>query len=661
VVQKETVLKGSIFNQHDDLPFISTGKPDRVSQTLFGHFGGEKKRDALDVISSSGRTKWHHRLLLWTLSSEDPEMREHAWKILDSQKVDFDLLVTELSCPMWQVRVGVIRLLAKTGRLDIVRFLITGIEDYHPNVVEETKHSLTRLIDNAKIRQRKNQLPPEEVHDALTALYRPLFTTRRSPRLQAIQYLFQVAPLGENLFWLMYQELDLPQYTILHEEFIRYQREGSLEVLYRGLLQQNEKVLERVSTFLAVAVRNSGENVNLHLNAIRKLQRNEFVKLAFALQHYRTLVEFQGLIKHMNPAGRIILFDLLEIVGAEQNLAFLLRCLQLDDSRIRIRVLKILGESLQLGIRNEVFEFLTDSDEQVLLATLRYIQKKGDMSTLERISHLTRSKKKKVRQGVISTMFKIMKDDLLRKFDSFSHGKRMKILESLKKMKPTFFEEIIYLSESPDENDRIKYIKILEAEELGNALSEYRRMARDSNPKVRSIAVKAFSRIREGEARFKMIFPYLKDPEPRVRANAIEILPDEQPSNEEMLRIVIQGTRSDNLREKGTSIARMINWGYMEYVSELDNMLESNDEWTRTTALWILGVTDLPDRIYHLRKAANDKRAPVREMAVRGIGIKGTEEDLRALMPYLQDPELKVRQAAQQALRSRLHLSFEIA
>src|SRR5690606_33311792 len=115
------------------------------------------------------------------------------------------------------------------------------------------------------------------------------------------------------------------------------------------------------------------------------------------------------------------------------------------------------------------------------------------------------------------------------------------------------------------------------------------------------------------------------------------------------------------LREKGTSIARMINWGYMEYVSELDNMLESNDEWTRTTALWILGVTDLPDRIYHLRKAANDKRAPVREMAVRGIGIKGTEEDLRALMPYLQDPELKVRQAAQQALRSRLHLSFEIA
>ena len=120
----------------------------------------------------------------------------------------------------------------------------------------------------------------------------------------------------------MYQELDLPQYTILHEEFIRYQREGSLEVLYRGLLQQNEKVLERVSTFLAVAVRNSGENVNLHLNAIRKLQRNEFVKLAFALQHYRTLVEFQGLIKHMNPAGRIILFDLLEIVGAEQNRRF---------------------------------------------------------------------------------------------------------------------------------------------------------------------------------------------------------------------------------------------------------------------------------------------------------------------------------------------------
>ena len=76
VVQKETVLKGSIFNQHDDLPFISTGKPDRVSQTLFGHFGG--KKGMLDVISSSGRTKWHHRLLLWTLSSEDPEMREHA-------------------------------------------------------------------------------------------------------------------------------------------------------------------------------------------------------------------------------------------------------------------------------------------------------------------------------------------------------------------------------------------------------------------------------------------------------------------------------------------------------------------------------------------------------------------------------------------------------
>jgi HEAT repeat protein len=649
------------LGRKEKLPFALTGKPDRISQTMFGKYGEEKRWEALDAISMPGQSYWQKRLLLWTLANENIEMRERSWEILDNLQIEYDLLINELSCPMWQVRLGVIRLLAKSGRLDTIRLLIAGIEDYHPNVVDETKRSLVRLIDNAKIRKLNGELPRDEAQDALNALYQPLYTSKRSARFQAIQFLFKVAPLDEDLFWEMYIHLDLPQYTVLHEEFIRYQKEGSLEVLYRGLMQKDEALKERLTNFLAVAVRNSGDNVNYHLNALRKMERSEFVSVAHVLQHYRILVEFQGLIKHMNPAERIILFDLLEAVGAEQNLSFLLRCLQLDDSRIRIRVLKILGESQTLGLRTEVYEFLTDSDEQVLLATLRYLQKKGDLSIVEKISHLTRSKKKKVKQGVNSTMFKITRDHLLQDFNNLSPLRRMKILTMLKKMKPKFFEEIIYLSESPEESDRIKYLKILEAETLKKAVPEYRRLSQDPNAKVRAQAIMGLGRINDTEILFKMIKPFFKDPDGRVRANSVELMPEARPANEEIIRMVKNAVQSDTLREKANAISKLLKWDYPEYEKPLIEMLNSDDEWIKSSALWVVGENNLPHLVGRLREAANDGRSHVREMAVRGIGKRGTEEDLRALMPYLQDPDRNVRVAAQKALRARLQLSFEIA
>lgn len=658
-------MKIPFLKTGEDLPFVLSGKPDRISQTLFGKYGEEKRWEALDAVSMQGQASWSQRLLLWTLATDNVEMRERAWEILDNLLIDYNLLVNELSCPMWQVRVGVIRLIAKSGRLDTVRLLIAGIEDYHQNVIDETNRSMIRLIENSKLRKDKGTLPEEEVHDALTALYQPLFTSKRSPRFQAVKFLFKVAPLDEDMFWDMYLNLDLPQYTTLHDEFLRYQKEGSLGVLYRGLLQKNEQILERITNFMAVAVRNSGDNVNYHLNAIRALHRDEFVKVAFTLQHYRILVEFQGLIKHMAPPERIVLFDLLEAVGAEQNLGFLLRCLQLDDTRIRIRVLKILGESQQLGLRNEVYEFVSETiDEQVVLAALRYFQKKGDLTTLEKISHLTRSKtaKKKIKKGVISTMFKIMKETLLRKFDSFSAPKRQKILSSLLRMKPTFFEDITYLSESPEESDRIKYLKMLDAEVLSRAMNDYRRMAQDPNPKVRATAIKGFERIKDEEVRFKLIRPFFNDPDPRVRANTVELLPDTSPNgHDDIIKTIKRFARNGQRREKANAIAKLLNWGNKEYEEILKEMLGSDDEMTKTSALWVIGVTDLPKMVNRLREAANDSRAHIRQMAVRGIGVKGTEEDLRALMPYLQDPDRGVRLAAQKALRSRLNLSFEIA
>lgn len=644
----------------ENLPFELTGKPDRVSQTLFGKYGEEKRWEALDSISTPKQNQWNIRLLLWTLASENPEMRERAWEILEHQDIPFELLMCELSCPMWQVRVGVIRMIARFGRLDVVRMMIAGLEDYHTNVVDETKRSMTRLIENAKLRKTKRQLPREEIQDAMQALYQPLYLSKRSQRYQALQFLFKLASVDETMFWDMYIDLELPQYTALHDEFVRYQKEGSLEVLYRGLMQQNDQVLERITNFSAVAIRNSGENVNCHLQALQKLDPEEFVKVAVALQHYRILVELQGLIKHMNPNERITLFDLLEAVGADQNLNFLLRCLELDDSKIRIRVLKILGESETVGLRNEVFEFLTDSDEQLLLATLRYLQKKGDLSILNKISHLTRSKKKQVRKGVLGTMFKISKDFLLKDFDKFTKNRRRSILDQLQKMKPSFYQDISYLGDSAEETDRIKYLKILEVDQLTEALPVYQKMSKDENAKVRAQAVMGFERITDEQERYNYIKPFFKDEDPRVRANAIEMLPKEKPDDDK-INIAKQFASSKHLRERANALAKLLNWGFEEYEVNLIEMLDSDDEWTKTSGLWVIGETDLPHLIGRLRESANDKRNHVREMAVRGIGIKGSEEDLRALMPFLQDPDRNVRVAARDALKSRLHLSFEIA
>ena len=639
---------------------LDAGRADRLSQTLWGKWGEDKQWEALDAISMPNVGRWARRLLIWQLGNDNREMRDRAWEVLDRSELDFDILVSELRCPMWQVRVGVVRLIAKSGRLDIVHLLVAGLEDYHQSVIDETRRCLDHLITDAIEQKRQGLLPQELMEKAMRVLSEPLYASRRSPRFQAIEYFIKSAPLDEDRFWNIYLSLELPQYTSLHEEFIRHRKEGALEVMYRGLLQLDEGVLERLTQFIAHAVRNSGDDVNFHLNALRRMEREDFVRIAFVMQHYRILVEFQGLIKYMTPPERIVLFDLLEAVGAEQNLAFLHRCLELDDTRIRIRVLKILGESETLPLQKEVFQFLTETDEQVLLATLRYIRKKGDLAVLDKIGHLVRSKKPKIRRGVMTTIYVILRDNLLEDFEEIPSFKREKILKQLVKMKSDFYDEISYLGSSSDEKDKIKYLKILYTQDILESLGEFQKLSRDTSPKVRATAVMGYKRISDDEERFQLVNGCFSDSDPRVRANCIELLPEEKCS-EKMVGLMKTAVRSQFNREKANALQRLISWGYTEYIKDLKDMLDETDEWKKASALWVVANTDTKELVPYLRRAANDPRGPVRQMAVRGIGKKGSEEDIRALMPFLQDPERRVRMAAQEALRSRLKMSFEIA
>lgn len=647
----------ALFGRQD---MLGAGRADRLSQMLFSDKWGDDKRwEALDVISMPGQSAWAKRLLLWQLANENAEIRNRAWEVLQSVEIDYDVLVSELRCPMWQVRVGVIRLLAKSDRLDVVKLLVGSFEDYHESVVEETRKSMRALIEAATARLHAGSLDINAVHEAMHILSRPLYQSKRSSRFQAVEFFIRMAHLHEDYFWNIYLGLELPQWTLLHDEFNRLRRDGGLVPMYRGLLQMNEELLERLTQFISVAVRQSGDDVNYHLQALRQLNEDDFVRIAFVLQHYRVLVDFQGLIKHMNPPERIVLFDLLQCVGAEQNLAFLHRCLELDDSRIRIRVLKILGESETLPLQKEVYQFLTDTDEQLLLATLRYIRKKGDLKVLDRLQHLLRSKRPKVRRGVITTIYVIMRDNLLKDFDQLASARRKKIIAQLIKMKPDFFEEISYLSTSQEPADRIKYLKMLPSHRFEPAISELKRLSLDRDAKVRSCAVSGFERIKDDDDRLRAIEPFLQDSDPRVRANAIELLPKDLV--EKYVPLLRKSVKSSVNREKANAIQKLLEWGYRDVEPELEQMLNSSDEWVKASALWVVGHSDTPQFVNRLRLGANDPHAPVREMSVRGLGLKGTEEDIRALMPFLQDPERKVRVVAQQALRNRLNLSFEIA
>jgi HEAT repeat protein len=100
--------------------------------------------------------------------------------------------------------------------------------------------------------------------------------------------------------------------------------------------------------------------------------------------------------------------------------------------------------------------------------------------------------------------------------------------------------------------------------------------------------------------------------------------------------------------------------GYQDFEISLIQMLSDPDEWTRASAVWVLGEIEAPHLVHMIEKKLDDSSPAVRENAVRALGKQGSEEKIRQMTEFLEDSDRRVREAAREVMRKRLKLSYEI-
>lgn len=121
---------------------------------------------------------------------------------------------------------------------------------------------------------------------------------------------------------------------------------------------------------------------------------------------------------------------------------------------------------------------------------------------------------------------------------------------------------------------------------------------------------------------------YLKDPDPRVRANCLEGLelladPQSVPAVQPLLE------DPDN-RVRANAAKVLVKFDLASVQKALDSMLASPEEWMRDSATYILARIEFPGIEAYLDRALADPNPVIASKAARALARKGDPEEARA-------------------------------
>lgn len=141
----------------------------------------------------------------------------------------------------------------------------------------------------------------------------------------------------------------------------------------------------------------------------------------------------------------------------------------------------------------------------------------------------------------------------------------------------------------------------------------------------------------------------LKDPDARVRSNAIEAM--EAMGGEEIVDYIYPLLEDENNRVKANAAKTLWQFGGIRMIGVLEKMLlREKDKWQRASAAFSLGEIGSLQVVKPLQMAMKDGEDCVRKNVVKALGKTNSREVVPDLLPALDDPSEEVRDEAIAAL-----------
>ncbi|MDD5092276.1 MAG: HEAT repeat domain-containing protein, partial [Candidatus Wallbacteria bacterium] len=199
---------------------------------------------------------------------------------------------------------------------------------------------------------------------------------------------------------------------------------------------------------------------------------------------------------------------------------------------------------------------------------------------------------------------------------------RMTILRYLCLVEGEFSLLEKYLMDDEVELRKAAVLLCLECEqrELLDTLNA--RWSVEQDEKVRSMLVTTVSMLGDGRA-IPWLIRYLRDADPRVRANAVEGLENFQLEDKD-LEEVLPLLEDDNNRVRANAAKALWKFGGLRMISFLGDILAGNpDKWQRASAAYALGEMRSENALGILKKSIKDHDHEVRRNTVLALGKIG--------------------------------------
>jgi len=232
----------------------------------------------------------------------------------------------------------------------------------------------------------------------------------------------------------------------------------------------------------------------------------------------------------------------------------------------------------------------SSSDPVLVQNAVTHIGVHGSLSDLGGLIRLAGSTNdQNLKKVAIESSARLILENLLSRFSKLQPQMREKLGQMLESLDPAVMDEIVKELYSGSDERRLRALQIL------GLLKKHPKMKKivakliaDRDEKIRATAINILGKM-IGPHDHEVLMALLNDSDNRVRANTIEAL--EQLNNKRLVPVLIRFRKDQNNRIRGNVLKALYKLGHKEIEEDLMLMLESDNDFMKASALWVVTQT----------------------------------------------------------------------